>query len=103
MTDLLMFRCEQHGQCKNGTCLCVTGWNGRHCTLEGCPRMCSNNGQCRTNFHGAWRCECAPGWDGEDCATRLETACSDGQDNDGGEERGGSLGTAIGRYSINLV
>ena len=81
-----MFRCEQHGQCKNGTCLCVTGWNGRHCTLEGCPDMCSNNGQCRTNFHGAWRCECAPGWDGENCATRLETACSDGQDNDGGRQ-----------------
>ena len=64
--------------------------------------MCSNNGQCRTNFHGEWRCECSAGWDGPDCSTRLETLCSDGQDNDGGEERGGSLGTAIGRFSINL-
>ena len=46
--------------------------------------MCSNNGQCRTNFHGEWRCECSAGWDGPDCSTRLETLCSDGQDNDGG-------------------
>ena len=27
-------RCKLHGQCKNGTCLCVTGWNGRHCTIQ---------------------------------------------------------------------
>ena len=20
-----------------GTCLCTNGWNGKHCTLEGCP------------------------------------------------------------------
>ena len=83
---MMIVRCEQHGQCKNGTCLCVTGWNGRHCTIEGCPNMCSNNGQCRTNFHGEWRCECGAGWDGPDCSTRLETLCSDGQDNDGGEQ-----------------
>ena len=29
-----MSRCKLHGQCKNGTCLCVTGWNGRHCTIQ---------------------------------------------------------------------
>ena len=34
---------------------------------------------------GDWRCECDLGWDGADCATRLETQCGDGVDNDGGE------------------
>jgi hypothetical protein len=27
-------RCAEHGQCKNGTCVCSQGWNGRHCTLR---------------------------------------------------------------------
>ena len=77
-------RCLLHGQCKNGTCLCVTGWNGRHCTLEGCPGQCSGNGECRTDFRGDWSCNCRDGWDGEECSTRLELACDDGIDNDGG-------------------
>ena len=40
-------RCTYHGQCKNGTCLCVRGWNGKHCTLEGCPSQCSGHGECK--------------------------------------------------------
>ena len=24
-----------------GTCLCTNGWNGKHCTLEGCPANCN--------------------------------------------------------------
>ena len=92
--DDILCRCELHGQCKNGTCLCVTGWNGRHCTIQGCPRMCSDHGRCTTGhfslpgagaLSGDWRCECDLGWDGADCATRLETQCGDGVDNDGGE------------------
>ena len=46
----LCCRCELHGQCKNGTCLCVTGWNGRHCTIQGCPSMCSDHGRCTTGL-----------------------------------------------------
>ena len=26
-------RCETHGFCNNGSCICKPGWNGRHCTL----------------------------------------------------------------------
>ena len=37
---------------------------------------------------GDWRCECDLGWDGADCATRLETQCRDGVDNDGGMKTG---------------
>ena len=25
----------------SGTCLCTNGWNGKHCTLEGCPANCN--------------------------------------------------------------
>ncbi|GIY38874.1 hypothetical protein CEXT_423621 [Caerostris extrusa] len=24
------------------------GWNGKHCTLEGCPKNCNNHGECVT-------------------------------------------------------
>lgn len=78
-------RCNEHGQCKNGTCLCVTGWNGRHCTLEGCPNSCSAHGQCRVNSEGAWECRCHEGWDGKDCSVPLELSCSDNRDNDRGK------------------
>lgn len=77
-------RCNEHGQCKNGTCLCVTGWNGKHCTLEGCPASCSNHGQCRVSGEGLWECRCYDAWDGADCSVALEQNCSDNKDNDKG-------------------
>lgn len=77
-------RCNEHGQCKNGTCLCVTGWNGKHCTIEGCPNSCSGHGQCRFNGDGMWECRCDNGWDGPDCSLLLEQNCNDGRDNDKG-------------------
>ncbi|KAE8738136.1 hypothetical protein FOCC_FOCC016397 [Frankliniella occidentalis] len=75
-------RCNEHGQCKNGTCLCVTGWNGKHCTMEGCPKGCTGHGQCRVNGEGLWECRCYEGWDGKDCSVPLEQSCSDQRDND---------------------
>lgn len=78
-------RCNEHGQCKNGTCLCVTGWNGKHCTLEGCPNLCSGHGQCRVNVDNAWECQCSDGWFGRDCSVQLELNCNDGRDNDKGK------------------
>ena len=27
----------------SGTCLCTNGWNGKHCTLEGCPANCNGS------------------------------------------------------------
>lgn len=79
-------RCNEHGQCKNGTCLCVTGWNGKHCTMEGCPNSCSSHGQCRFNSDNVWECRCDSGWDGKDCSVLLEQGCSDGRDNDKGND-----------------
>ena len=80
-------RCAMHGQCKNGTCLCVTGWNGRHCTLEGCPSQCSGHGQCKIADESSkeWACQCERGWEGPGCDVGVETECGDGYDNDQGE------------------
>lgn len=84
ISDKLVIRCNEHGQCKNGTCLCVTGWNGKHCTQEGCPNTCSGHGQCRVNADSLWECRCSDGWDGRDCSVLLEQNCNDGRDNDKG-------------------
>lgn len=80
--DPVQLRCNEHGQCKNGSCLCVAGWNGKHCTLEGCPRECSKRGQCRSAEGAGWSCRCDKGWEGADCSVPLELECDDGKDND---------------------
>jgi hypothetical protein len=33
----------------------VTGWNGIHCTLEGCPKSCSSHGTCKANAVSAYK------------------------------------------------
>lgn len=79
-----LYRCEEHGQCKNGTCICMTGWNGRHCTLAGCPADCSGNGACVME-NDEWVCRCESTWEGLDCSVKLETVCDDKKDNDNGQ------------------
>ncbi|XP_064157702.1 teneurin-4 [Anguilla rostrata] len=83
-------RCSEHGTCKEGKCECSPGWNGEHCTIahyldqvvkEGCPGLCSGNGRCTLGNSG-WYCVCQLGWRGSGCDTSMETACSDGKDND---------------------
>ncbi|XP_055734292.1 teneurin-4-like isoform X6 [Salvelinus fontinalis] len=84
-------RCSEHGACKEGKCECSPGWNGEHCTMahylekvvkEGCPGLCNGNGRCTLGNNG-WYCVCQLGWRGTGCDTSMETACSDGKDNDG--------------------
>ncbi|XP_067220865.1 teneurin-4 isoform X4 [Chanodichthys erythropterus] len=75
-------RCSEHGTCKDGKCECSPGWNGEHCTIEGCPGLCNGNGRCTLGNNG-WYCVCQLGWRGAGCDTSMETACSDGKDNDG--------------------
>ncbi|KAM6973576.1 LOW QUALITY PROTEIN: teneurin-4 [Aplochiton taeniatus] len=76
--------------CKDGKCECSPGWNGEHCTIahyldkvvkEGCPGLCNGNGRCTLGNNG-WYCVCQLGWRGTGCDTSMETACSDGKDND---------------------
>ena len=34
-------RCYHHGECQNNkTCKCLPGWNGKFCTISGCPNNC---------------------------------------------------------------
>ncbi|XP_058886957.1 teneurin-4 isoform X1 [Acipenser ruthenus] len=84
-------RCNEHGTCRDGKCECSPGWNGEHCTIahyldkvvkEGCPGLCNGNGRCTLDQNG-WHCVCQLGWRGAGCYTSMETACSDGKDNDG--------------------
>ncbi len=60
------------------------GWNGKHCTLEGCPKNCNGHGQCKTNHNLEWECWCESGWFGPGCDISLEQDCSDRKDNDEG-------------------
>ena len=86
LLDCELNSCNEHGQCKNGSCLCVTGWNGKHCTFEGCPQECSKHGSCKsTSTDGQWSCRCDKGWEGIDCSIPLELQCDDGLDNDKGD------------------
>ena len=61
------------------------GWNGKHCTLEGCPKGCSGHGQCKTNHALEWECWCDSGWFGAGCDIPLERDCSDRRDIDQGK------------------
>ena len=68
-----------------------SGWNGKHCTLEGCPKACNGHGQCKTNHNLEWECWCESGWFGTGCDMPLEQDCSDRRDNDQGKKRGGFI------------
>ena len=73
------------GMCSNGTCLCTNGWNGKHCTLEGCPGNCNGHGTCSMpNYKQRWECLCESGWYGPGCDIRLEQDCDEKVDNDNG-------------------
>ena len=61
------------------------GWNGKHCTLEGCPSNCNGHGQCKANNALEWECLCESGWYGAGCDIYLEQDCSDRKDNDNGK------------------
>ena len=68
------------------TCYFSLGYNGKHCTLEGCPNNCNDNGQCKISHLGEWEGWCEEGWFGKGCDIYLEQDCSDRKDNDGGKE-----------------
>ena len=84
-TKLCDPRCSLHGACVDGECVCQPGWSGTHCTLDDCPGACSGHGQCGQQGE-RWGCHCQPSWTGLDCSIQLERSCSDGLDNDDGED-----------------
>ncbi|KAG2457049.1 TEN4 protein, partial [Polypterus senegalus] len=73
--------CYGNGDCVSGTCHCFLGFLGPDCGREGCPGLCNGNGRCTLDQNG-WNCVCQLGWRGSGCDTSMETACSDGKDND---------------------
>ena len=79
-------RCHLHGACVDGSCVCMQGWGGTHCTLDGCPNACSGHGLCTNSSAGlSWSCLCEEGWSGADCSVQLEMVCDDKLDNDEGK------------------
>jgi hypothetical protein len=83
-------RCNQHGLCVNGTCICSPGYQGRNCEINSCPNACSSNGICEKsneyNYYSNTRyhCVCNPGWTGKACEIAIEMFCNDDLDNDNG-------------------
>uniref|UniRef100_A0A452VL44 Teneurin-2 n=1 Tax=Ursus maritimus TaxID=29073 RepID=A0A452VL44_URSMA len=84
--------CGTHGVCIGGACRCEEGWtgaacdqrgwNGEHCTIDGCPDLCNGNGRC-TLGQNSWQCVCQTGWRGPGCNVAMETSCADNKDNEG--------------------
>ena len=106
-------RCVK-GHCEQGICRCDRGFQGRFCSLLGCPNNCSGHGQClpvnESTFSSEsssselmsvasyafnfslplvetthWQCVCSGDWTGFDCSYQLERNCADDIDNDNGK------------------
>jgi len=60
--------CQNGASCENTTCICPTGYSGRHCeTRDSCSlKPCQNGGTCYS-FKSTYRCSCAKGFFGKDC------------------------------------
>jgi syndecan 4 len=64
--------CNDRGVCKDGTCVCLNGFEGKLCENVVCPNQCSGNilsrnGICDTK---TGICKCKEGYTSEDCSLR---------------------------------
>jgi hypothetical protein len=60
--------CQNNGICEDGICICVDGYSGTNCEIEGpCHSSpCLNGGVCVEGI-----CDCPSGYDGSNCETEI--------------------------------
>ena len=66
--------CKPHGECKNNTCVCIQGYEGRECeiNIDDCPsNECENGAICKDQLNG-YDCECKPGFRGRFCKENID-------------------------------
>jgi hypothetical protein len=83
MVDRCVNDCNDRGVCRDGVCMCNTGWTGDDCSSEGegentAPPDCSAFGSCSSHGNCVWdqelkraKCECSGNWAGVDCALEV--------------------------------
>uniref|UniRef100_A0AC34QHB9 EGF-like domain-containing protein n=1 Tax=Panagrolaimus sp. JU765 TaxID=591449 RepID=A0AC34QHB9_9BILA len=119
------YNCFSKGTCRNGKCLCNSGFSGEFCEETACPVLCNGNGifangkcSCHEGFKGAecdldasWcqvpdcnkngecgsdgKCHCNHGWKGEFCDERT---CEDPNCSNNGICENGTCFCAAGWY-----
>ena len=66
--------CSGHGVCECGTCLCHSGWVGKHCTCDKADIDCGDHGEHWCN-QGQTACRCKEGWTTDSFAGPGQCSC----------------------------
>ncbi|XP_046588912.1 multiple epidermal growth factor-like domains protein 8 isoform X1 [Neodiprion lecontei] len=64
--------CPDNRECRNGNCLCKTGFVGINCDIELCPNNCTalkKQGICDKSYG---HCACTSGYGGRDCSVKIK-------------------------------
>ncbi|XP_028050046.1 multiple epidermal growth factor-like domains protein 8 isoform X7 [Monomorium pharaonis] len=64
--------CPGNRECRNGNCLCKSGFVGINCDVEICPNNCTAAEKHGVCDKGYGRCVCVPGYGGRDCSIQLK-------------------------------
>lgn len=92
--------CNNQGICKDGNCVCNTGYSGNNCQIPpstDCAGGCSTQGSCNTT---TGKCNCINGYSGSNCQIPPLTCSKNGCKNNG-KCIPLSLGFTIGNKRFN--
>ncbi|XP_050462738.1 multiple epidermal growth factor-like domains protein 8 [Cataglyphis hispanica] len=64
--------CPGNRECRNGNCLCKSGYVGINCDVEICPNNCTASNKRGVCDKGYGRCVCTSDYGGRDCSIRLK-------------------------------
>lgn len=64
--------CPGNRECRNGNCLCKSGYVGINCDVEICPSNCTASEKRGVCDKGYGRCVCISEYGGRDCSIRLK-------------------------------